>query len=177
MSSYQTFIEQKAKQKRELLGKMFFPRTPVLLVHLNGGRPTVKGIKKEELLKECKGLLLGLETIQLTTLVVCPDSMVKELPQGKYLHFLDPQKFDTACAAADFVIDFHTDPTHIRKFGCVPVAQQNGASTVDYNPIQEEGDGFYFVAPNQWEMFDAIVRARETYKFPYDWENLIKSLS
>jgi len=155
---------------------MFFPRTPVLLLHIGDDKVVLKGVKKAELIKECKGLIAGLESIQLTTLVVCPDSFATKLPSGKYIKYLDSSKLEEVIGAADFVIDFHKMPVDIRKNGCVPIAQKNGDSTVDYNPIQEVGDGFYFDQPLQWKMFDAVVRARETYKFPYDWENLIRSL-
>ncbi|MBP9718468.1 hypothetical protein KBD59_04195 [Candidatus Gracilibacteria bacterium] len=63
-----------------------------------------------------------------------------------------------------------------REAAAVPVAQQNGASTVDYNPLAEKGNGFYFKRDNKWEVFAAIVRALETYKFPYDWDNVVKAM-
>lgn len=63
-----------------------------------------------------------------------------------------------------------------RQAGCVPVAQQNGAGTNDYNPLLEKGNGFYFKKDGKWEIFAAIVRALETYKFPYDWEDVVKEV-
>ena len=55
----------------------------------------------------------------------------------------------------------------------VPVAEK-GVSTFD--PIHEKGNGFLF-HENPWSLFAALVRAQETYRFPYDWENLIKAVS
>lgn len=170
MDSYHKFIAEKAKQKREMLGGMFFPRTPVLMLNL-------KGIENsKEMFNECKGLLEGLNTIRLTTLVTCSKSTWDKLPKGDYVYYVSSQK--RAEAVCDFAVDFDSRSKQLRSQGCVPIAQfRDEKETVDYNPIRENGDGFYFKEPTRWDLFDAIVRARETYNFPYDWENLIKEIS
>lgn len=61
----------------------------------------------------------------------------------------------------------------LREKRMVPVAEK-GISTFD--PILEKGNGFLF-HENPWSLFAALVRAQETYRFPYDWENLIKAVS
>ncbi len=61
----------------------------------------------------------------------------------------------------------------LRSQKMVPVAEK-GVSTFD--PIEEKGNGFLF-HENPWSLFAALVRAQETYRFPYDWENLMKAAS
>lgn len=48
----------------------------------------------------------------------------------------------------------------------------------NYDAVMETGNCFIFEnLHNPWTIFTAIVRAVETYQFPYDWSNLIKSLN
>ena len=46
----------------------------------------------------------------------------------------------------------------------------------DFNPQKESGEAFCFEMGNFWQMFQAVVRASENFKFPYDWKNLKKNL-
>lgn len=84
-----------------------------------------------------------------------------------------------ALAAADITICFTKENVLIsRKNAAVPVAPYMDESiTINYNPVQEKGNGFYFNKETKWDIFAAIVRALETYQFPYDWQNLIKELT
>jgi hypothetical protein len=147
---------------------MFFPRTPVLLLDLSKGKKTASYFD----------LLKGLEAIRLQTLIIPPENSKEDLGTSKYLRRIDPEEKPEALAAADFVLITNGDGDLMegRKHGCVPISKLDGDSTIDYNPLQETGNGFYFKSPTKWEMFAAIVRAAETYQFPYDWENLIKAI-
>ncbi len=81
-----------------------------------------------------------------------------------------------ALEAADIAIVFNAeDIATARKFGCVPVAPELNVATVNYNPVQEKGNGFYFKNTTAWDIFAALVRALETYQFPYDWDNVLKA--
>lgn len=60
----------------------------------------------------------------------------------------------------------------LQKQKLVPVAEK-GVSTFD--PIEEKGNGFLFHR-SPWSLFAALVRAQETYRFPYDWQNLVKAV-
>lgn len=166
MDSYQKFIEEKARRKRELLGATFFPRTPVLCLDLSE-------IKNKSSVQD---LLKGLESIHLTTLAIVSGKDA-QTEGGKYVHPVDSEKKDKALAAADFVLVPSVEMLDsVRRHGCVPIAPLNGDSTANYDPLQQKGNGFYFNNPTKWEMFAAIVRATETYQFPYDWENLVREI-
>lgn len=172
MDQYQKLLGEKAKRKRELIGKMFFPRTPVLLLDL-------KDFSQEKNTDAFADLLKGLEAINLTTLVLGANSPVnsrEDLPTGKHLRYLPQIHRGQAYEAADFVIVMDGNVTTAWEKGCVPISQLDGEKTTDYNPLREKGNGFYFKNPTKWEVFAAIVRAMETYQFPYDWENLIREI-
>lgn len=165
MDQYQTLLQEKAKNKRKLLGQMFFPRNPVVLIDLYS----------ENNSKKVSELLEGLNEVGIETIVVPPQSEAV-LPTGAHLHYISPEERQNAEAAADFMIVFDSEVEAVWNKGCVPIAQQNGQKTINYNPLLEKGNGFYFKNPTKWEIFAAIVRALETYQFPYDWENLVKEI-
>lgn len=57
------------------------------------------------------------------------------------------------------------------SYGVIPVSMPNDILE-DYNPIQESGNSFIFTAENQWKCFASLVRALETFRFPYDWRTI-----
>jgi hypothetical protein len=59
----------------------------------------------------------------------------------------------------------------LKELRIVPLAE-NGIAA--YDPIKEEGSGFTYNHDEGWSLFVALVRASETYRFPYDWGNIIK---
>lgn len=161
MDSYQKFISEKAEHKRKILGKMFLPRQPVLLINCNGD------VSKSQL----QNLIDGLVSTKATVLVIGAD-----FPTNNNIHFIPEDLMSDAYKASDFVIILNSNKAAVLDKGCVPIAQLDGDSTVDYNPLLEKGNGFYFEKPTTWEIFAAVVRGLETYKFPYDWENLVREI-
>ncbi len=76
------------------------------------------------------------------------------------------------------VVLFGNDSDLLKKawsLGVVPVTTAFEESIVDYNPNTESGNSFVYKSLNHWEIFAAIVRACETYKFPYDWKFIVRS--
>lgn len=58
------------------------------------------------------------------------------------------------------------------RFGVVPVAPAE-EGLEDYNPNQERGTAFTFDPhTGVWGCFGALVRAMETYRFPFDWRTI-----
>ncbi len=43
-----------------------------------------------------------------------------------------------------------------------------------YNAQQETGNAFLYDPPSMWNCFAAMVRALETYRFPFDWKTIQK---
>ncbi len=82
-------------------------------------------------------------------------------------------------AAADMAL-FLTDPTGLPEleaalhYGTVPVCPHT-KRIKGYDPNQESGEGFFIDKMNMWQCFAAIVRALETFRFPYDWRTIQKN--
>lgn len=79
-------------------------------------------------------------------------------------------------AASDMAL-FLADPSdqaeleHCLSYGTVPVSLAS-KSLVNYDPNQEQGDSFLFEKPTVWHAFGGLVRALETYRFPFDWRTI-----
>src|SRR5579883_372076 len=61
------------------------------------------------------------------------------------------------------------------RYGSVPIVHHVGglAATVqEYNPSTRQGNGFVFTHYDPWELFAAIVRALELYRFKDIWRTL-----
>lgn len=47
----------------------------------------------------------------------------------------------------------------------------------EFNPIKNEWNSYMFEKDEKWNIFYAIVRYLENYKFPFDNKNLVKNIS
>jgi len=59
--------------------------------------------------------------------------------------------------------------------GVVPISCKRKGVT-DYDPNRETGNAFVYgeaEKSNHWKVFAGVVRALETFKFPYDWQSII----
>lgn len=61
--------------------------------------------------------------------------------------------------------------SHALAYGAVPLAP-SVSKLADYNPNQESGEAFTYEKMTAWHAFAAVVRALETYKFPFDWRTI-----
>lgn len=57
--------------------------------------------------------------------------------------------------------------------GVVPIAPAD-ETLRNYNPNQESGTAFTYADMTIWGAYGALVRALETYKFPFDWKTIQK---
>lgn len=78
-------------------------------------------------------------------------------------------------AAADMAL-FLTEPPAKElqlclTYGVVPVSVPC-EKLENYNPVQESGNAFLTEGDTSWHNFAALVRALETYKFPFDWRTI-----
>lgn len=130
-------------------------------------------------------LLPGLLSLQMEIVVLGKGSakygtlftqLAKE--QSHRVHIIAEQEKDMheMYAAADMAL-FLGDTTgmkeltHCLAYGVVPISTR---ATVleDYNPVQETGNSFLFDEPTVWHAYASLVRAMETYKFPFDWRTI-----
>lgn len=79
-------------------------------------------------------------------------------------------------AAADMAL-FLTDPAKMPellaalRYGAIPVSLPS-TLIENYDQNQESGNAFLFEKPTMWSAFAAVVRALETYRFPFDWRTI-----
>ena len=78
--------------------------------------------------------------------------------------------------ASDMMVALpHNDIDEWLLNGVVPITHlREGIS--NYDPNQEVGNSFVYgdvEDTDQWKIFAALVRALETYKFPYDWKSIV----
>lgn len=59
----------------------------------------------------------------------------------------------------------------LSRYGIVPVSVSCDGVT-NYNPNQESGTGFVYEGETHWHCFGALIRAMETYRFPFDWKTI-----
>ncbi|MDD5623529.1 MAG: hypothetical protein PHI23_02360 [Candidatus Peribacteraceae bacterium] len=132
-----------------------------------------------------KELLPGLLSLPVELLVLGRGSsefgalftkMAKERGHRVYIVPDTEEAIHKMYAAADMAL-FLKDPSPLPElaacldYGVVPVAPE--CTTLEnYNPVQESGNAFLFEEPNAWHCFAALVRALETYRFPFDWRTI-----
>ncbi|MFC1810960.1 hypothetical protein ACFLZH_05655 [Patescibacteria group bacterium] len=88
------------------------------------------------------------------------------------------EDFENGLKKAHMVVLLNDDLSEIKKAwenGVIPITAKFDNSITDYNPNNESGNAFVFENANQWEIFAAVVRAVETFKFPYDWKFIVRS--
>jgi starch synthase len=79
--------------------------------------------------------------------------------------FLMPSRFEP-CGLSQLIA---------MRYGSVPIVRRVGglADTVqEYDPDGGEGNGFVFINYDPWELFAAIVRALEVFRFKSIWRTL-----
>ncbi len=57
------------------------------------------------------------------------------------------------------------------RYGVIPVAPES-EQLENYNPVQESGNAFVYEHSTPWLCFGSLVRALETFKFPFDWRTI-----
>lgn len=80
----------------------------------------------------------------------------------------------TLLEASDIALVFDfSDVEEMLLNGVIPISSLR-KEVSDYNPNRETGNGFIFKKDSPWAIFAALVRAQETFKFPYDWKHIIR---
>jgi hypothetical protein len=81
--------------------------------------------------------------------------------------------------AADMAVVFEDhldDLTQIMEKGTVVIGHGKSPLLQNYHPNDETGNAFTYATLNPWDVFTALVRAMETFRFPYDWQNIIRGI-
>ncbi len=85
-------------------------------------------------------------------------------------------KNDSSSAACDMALLNSAKKSDLQMCSDIDMVPLADAGIEAFDPIAEKGHGFLYEKDNAWSLFAALVRATETYRFPYDWKNLVKSV-
>jgi hypothetical protein len=192
-------LEGKKAAKNELFaggaggGGVNLSKTPVILIFatdLNGEKEL---LKRDELFKILEGcLVLNAKFVVIDTQQPSDLSDLGEL-QNNHDHqitWYNPQtdrggkgqeekELDRLLLAADMAVLFnhHLEMIHLlMNYGVVIVGDEKSPLLENYKPNEESGNAFVFGKKDAWGVFAAMVRAIETFKFPYDWKFIVKKV-
>jgi hypothetical protein len=172
--------EEKTKTK-ETLFKKSWPqeslRVPLLVVF-----DPEKHQHKDILFK----LMEGLAIMPIRVIVVSKSEMpdMSKHPSGKvfWVNTEDGRNqplLNNYMLAADMALLFeehYNEIEDLMKKGAVIVGHEKSPLLENYHPNNETGNSFTFSHYNPWDIFSSLVRAVETYRFPYDWDNIVRNM-
>lgn len=160
-------ITKKKQAKKDLSVKLSFSyKRPLLGIFLD-----MELSKKEA--EKMKEILEGTACIKMEVIILA-DSNIDEfsIPHVIFMPYSRANR-KTLLEAADMAIVLPSnDADEFLLNGIIPVAcQRDGLK--DYNPNFETGNSFTYREDSSWGIFAALVRAMETFKFPFDWRNIV----
>lgn len=172
-------LDQKSRNKTALQRELGWPAEQKMAVLCIPQVMTAKGFDLLSL------LLPGIDSLNVQLLVLNegPSAFLKMAEEWakKHKHRVallpnDDEHMRKMLAAADIslFINDAEDSEELRnclRYGTVPVCPEN-AVTENYNLVQESGNAFTYEDMTVWHCFAAVVRALETFKFPYDWRTI-----
>lgn len=91
----------------------------------------------------------------------------------------DSEIIDKYLLAADMALIFDEHMNEVNPLldkGVVVIGYEKSPLLENYHPNDETGNSFTFASMNPWDIFRALVRASETFMFPYDWQNIVRSI-
>ena len=179
-SEYQKLVEEKKAAKTELFKKSYPGtdlKTPLLVIV---GPENEKD--EESMLK----LLEGLFVLPVKIIVITDNEPEDhtEHPSGHVTFISDEDgrnrpKTNQYLLAADMAVILNKDYSRLLDImdkGTVVIGHEESPYLENYQPNDETGNGFTFASANPWDIFRAVVRATETFHFPYDWGNIIRAI-
>lgn len=167
-SSLDNFIKQKKEVKKFLAQKLEFnSRKPLLGIVLD--KELSQG--REETLKK---ILEGTAHIDVQVVILADTNLgIFSVPHMVVLPYSRNNR-KIIMQASDMALGFEfSDVEEMLLNGTIPVSSIR-REMVDYNPNRETGNSFVYKNDDYWCIFAALVRALETFKFPYDWTNIIR---
>ena len=148
-------------------------------LHFNSKLPLITLILDDELnAKEQKTLdtlLKGCQSLDTLQIVLLTDSHTTKKRSANIIELPYSEKNRRkAIEAADMALTFNfSDIEELLMHGTIPISSQR-SNVQNYDPNSEQGNSFIYSALEPWSIFASIVRATETFKFPYDWKNIIR---
>lgn len=179
-SELQKLLDQKKAAKKHLFDECWpDAKTAAPLVMIF---PTKEKFNHELVYKLLEGLLV----LPLQIVVVSEEESGEHAKKhsGKILWF-NPENgrhapvLDSWLNAADMAVVFDEKQSTFNTLfekGVVPVAHAKSPLLENYNALHETGNSFTYTEKNTWGVFAALVRACESFHFPYDWQHIIRGI-
>ena len=167
-SSVEKLLKQKKEAKKEIAKKLSFKAVrPLLAIVLDNELAK----DDEDLLKELLGAIENLDV----EAVILADSNLDAISFAHCTIIPYSQRSRTdMLQAADMAACFSfNDVEEMMLNGAVPIAVKR-PELKNYEPCHETGNSFICTKDNIWGFFEALVRALETFKLPYDWKNIVR---
>lgn len=179
-SDLQKLLEQKKAAKKHFFGECW-PEA-----NLKEALLTIFTTKDKSNHETTYKLLEGLLVLPIRIIVVSEDEPADHVQQhsGKIMWF-NPEsgrnapKLDALITASDMAVVFDEKMATLHALfekGVVAIGHSKSPLLEDYHPNEETGNSFTYSEKNPWGVFAAIVRAYETYRFPYDWQHIIRGI-
>lgn len=163
-SALSNLLISKKKFKNLLFDKLSIKSNKALL-----GIILEKNLSKEDE-KTLFNLLDGLRNADFEVVILGNEKFKK----NSYLLPYTKNNRKILLEAADMALSFSfNDVEEMLLHGTIPISDER-PEIKDYNPNKEVGNSFVYTVNNQWCIFAALIRALETFKFPYDWKNIIR---
>jgi len=166
--SIDRFMSNKNQAKKDLAKRLDFSSNKALIgIFLDQELSN----KDDELIRDLIDALKWVDT----EVVILADTNLEALSSPKTIILpYNRTNRKQLLEAADMAICFHfSDPEEMILNGIVPVSGKR-KEVSDYNPNSETGNSFVYENENVWGIFAAVVRALETFKFPYDWKHIVR---
>lgn len=90
----------------------------------------------------------------------------------------EEKEIDRLLLATDVavVFSYHLELIKLMKsYGIVCIAPAAAVILENYKPNEESGNAFLYKRADAWGIFEAIIRALESFKFTFDWQHIIKN--
>lgn len=167
LSSVGQLLKQKKEVKRNI-GKMFSfsSKKPLLGIFLDKELP-------QESEKKVRMFLEAVKVLDIEVALLADSNLSALSPNVIYIPYSRLNR-KSLLEAADMALTFEfTDVEEMLLNGVIPISPVR-PEVKDYNPNVESGNGFIYKQEDPWCIFAALVRARETFKFPYDWKHIVR---
>jgi hypothetical protein len=172
-SEYKKVAEDKKIAKSDIIKD----KNPLLMVFAPN-----KGFSNDKFFQLLEGLLILSSHIVVITDTEMPDADTHLTGKISWVNTesgRNEEIVDKYLTAADMVLVFDDHMDRLDKImskGGVVIGHEKSPFLENYKPNEETGNSFTFGSKNPWDIFRAIVRAHETYMFPYDWQNIVRRI-
>ncbi len=165
--SVDQLIKDKRESKESLSTELnFSKKKPLLGIFLDKQMPKGEAAN-------VKFILEGLKFLNIEVVVLADSDLELFMDDAIILPYSRTNR-KKLLEAADIALAFKfSDVEEMLINGIIPISKER-KEIIDYNPNHECGNAFVYKSDSPWEVFAALVRATETFRFPYDWKHIVR---